>query len=135
MNESRDGRDRAIAHVDTVIPPVKIQRRPSRQSPREQLRGGKPTPVSESGNGSATEEGEEGGRSGPKIDAKESGQHLQAEGGTREAETDGRTEEGTDGEGRGKREHLRISLKKPSDGRKEEELEEEKRERELKFLA
>ena len=106
MNESRDGRDRAIAHVDTVIPPVKIQRRPSRQSPREQLRGGKPTPVSESGNGSATEEGEEGEEgAAQRLMPKRAGNICKL----REAETDGRTEERTDGQGRGKREEGRES--------------------------
>ena len=86
------------------------------------------------------EEEERGGRSGPKIDAKESGQHLQAE-----SKTDGETDvgaaggrRGTDGRrGKGGREggerapenFAQKTVRERERGREEEELEE------LKFLA
>ena len=87
------------------------------------------------------EEEERGGRSGPKIDAKESGQHLQAESKT-DGETDGRMEDvgaaggrrGTDGR-RGKggerapENFAQKTVRERERGREEEELEE------LKFLA
>ena len=89
--------------------------------------------LSQSRSGNGDEGGGGGGRSGPKIDAKESGQHLQAESKT-DGETDGRTEDvgaggrtqwdrrtagkrrkGEREKEREGREHLRISLKKPSE--------------------
>ena len=114
--------------------PVKIRRW------REQLREENPH-LSQSRSGNGDEGG--GGRSGPKIDAKESGQHLQAE-----SKTDGETDvsaaggrRGTDGR-RGKggreregREHLRISLKKPSEKERGREREGGGGVEELKFLA
>ena len=53
------------------------------------------------------EEEEGGGRSGPKIDAKESGQHLQAE-----SKTDGET----DGRGRGRTQRDRRTAGKGRKG-------------------
>ena len=124
---SRGGaRTRAIADVDTVIPGENPTQ--SRQS-REQLRGGKPTPVSNAGTGTDGDrhEGRGGGGGGPKIDAKESEGNI-CKLSQRQAGGE-RPEEGRGGRERAPENFAQKTVRERERGREEEELEE------LKFLA